>query len=178
MVRFKSRYILFTVHYPVLNDIDDISPSNYSASNVPPLFQTKRATPLSDRNILPGGKEGNLGKDMRTLLQRRPAPDAVTLNAVNAAFRDAVNRNFGDLGAGLVRASVSLKYFSQATSTGIIRVSRDHYRIVWAALTFLNEIAGVKVMITVDHISGTMRKCEKVAISKNIKVVRELSGDM
>ncbi|KAJ8102067.1 ribonuclease P/MRP protein subunit [Lipomyces tetrasporus] len=176
MVRFKSRYILFTVHYPVLTDMDDIIPPNAGVTNIPSRFQTRRAPPLSDRNILPGGKEGNLGKDIRTLLQRRPAPAGVAFNTVNAAFRDAVNRNFGDLGAGLVRASVSLKYFSEATSTGIIRVSRDHYRIVWAALTFLNEISGVKVMITVDHVSGTMRKCEKVAISKSIKVVRELSG--
>ncbi|KAK9367414.1 ribonuclease P/MRP protein subunit [Lipomyces kononenkoae] len=178
MVRFKSRYILFTVHYPVLTDIDKICPSDDNASDYATRFQVRKAPSLSDRNILPGGKEGNLGKEMRMLLQRRPAPDGVTLNAVNTAFRDALNRNFGDLGAGLVRASVSLKYFSPATSTGIIRVSRDHYRMVWAALTFLNEIGGVKVMVTVDHVSGTMRKCEKVAISKNIKVVRELSGDL
>ncbi|KAK9478501.1 ribonuclease P/MRP protein subunit [Lipomyces japonicus] len=161
MVRFKSRYILFKVQYPHLNDSDTVKAA-----------LDKKTTPisLSDLNFYPGGSLANLKRKQAneseiTMIMNRPGPVEVTSNSVNAAMRDSINRNFGDLGAGLVRASVSLKYFSQATSTGIVRVSRDHYRIVWAALTLLNEIGNNKVVVSVIHVSGTIKKCENALIA-------------
>ena len=34
----------------------------------------------------------------------------------------------------------TVNYFSPATSTAIIRCPRDHYELVWAALTFVTKL--------------------------------------
>lgn len=60
-----------------------------------------------------------------------------------------------------------VKYFSAATSTAIIRVSRDHYRLVWAALTFttrLSKPVDQACIIQVVRVSGTIKKSEEAAI--------------
>ena len=61
-----------------------------------------------------------------------------------------------------------VKYFSNATSTFIIRVSRDHYRLVWAALSFTTKLPpGAKpCVMRVVRVSGTIRKAEEEAIRR------------
>lgn len=62
-----------------------------------------------------------------------------------------------------------VKYFSQATSTAIIRVSRDHYRLVWAALTFITRLpepVDQPCVIQVVRVSGTIKKAEEEAIRR------------
>ncbi|KAK9447496.1 ribonuclease P/MRP protein subunit [Limtongia smithiae] len=189
MVRHKSRYLMFRLHYPILPASENVLPTRERGMTVAQRVKIgaqmgKRVSSAgtagvgggtvyhSDGNFLPGGREANLDEPSRIMLFHRPSPAAVTLIAVQAAVRDCVNRSFGDLGAGLVRATLAMKYFSPATSTGIIRVARDHFRIVWAALTLLTEIEGVRVVATVEHVSGTMRKCEKVVIQKNREITR------
>ena len=60
-----------------------------------------------------------------------------------------------------------VKYLSLATSTFIIRVSRAHYRIAWAALSFMNMVPvknGRSCIFQVVRVSGTIRKAEEAAI--------------
>ena len=59
-------------------------------------------------------------------------------------------------------------YFSNATSTFIVRVSRDHYRLVWAALSFTTKLPpGAKpCVMRVVRVSGTIRKAEEEAIRR------------
>lgn len=73
-----------------------------------------------------------------------------------------------------------VKYLSPATSTAIIRCPRAAYRLVWAALTYLNAIpaptssAATKksdttmrnAVFRVVRVSGTMRKAEEEAIRR------------
>ena len=62
-----------------------------------------------------------------------------------------------------------VKYFSPATSTAIIRVSRDHYRLVWAALTFTTRLPkplDQPCVMQVVRVSGTIRKAEGEAIRR------------
>lgn len=59
-----------------------------------------------------------------------------------------------------------VKYFSTETSTGIIRVGRDNYRVVWGALTQIREIRGRPVVIRVVKVSGTIKKAELEAIRR------------
>jgi len=40
---------------------------------------------------------------------------------------------------------------------GILRVARDHYRIVWLALTLLTELAGHACLVRVLHIGGKLK---------------------
>lgn len=66
-----------------------------------------------------------------------------------------------------------VKYLSTATSTVIIRCSRAHYRLVWAALSFLNRLPKVTnqygerpCVFQVVRVSGTIRKAEEEAIRR------------
>ncbi|KAF4624858.1 hypothetical protein G7Y89_g13311 [Cudoniella acicularis] len=83
-----------------------------------------------------------------------------------------------------IRSQISelfVKYLSPATSTFILRVSRAHYRIVWAALSFMNAVPvknGKKCVFRVVRVSGTIRKVEEEAIRRAkemiVKARREL----
>ena len=64
-----------------------------------------------------------------------------------------------------------VKYLSAATATAIIRAPRDHYRLLWAALTFMGEVPSDTrvvrgVVCRVVRVSGTIRKCEEEAIRR------------
>lgn len=77
--------------------------------------------------------------------------------------------------------ATAVKYFSSATSTAIIRVSRNHYRLVWAALTFINHFpkpVNAPCVIQVIRVSGTIRKAEEEAIRRardNVQRARRVS---
>lgn len=62
-----------------------------------------------------------------------------------------------------------VKYLSPATSTFILRVSRAYFRLVWAALTFMDSVPvrnGKSCTFRVVHVSGTIRKVEEEAIRR------------
>lgn len=62
-----------------------------------------------------------------------------------------------------------VKYLSTATSTFILRVSRAYFRLVWAALTFMDCVPvrnGKPCTFRVVHVSGTIRKVEEEAIRR------------
>ena len=46
---------------------------------------------------------------------------------------------------------------------GIIRIAREHFRLLWAAITFVISIAGFRAVIRVVHVGGTIRSCYKNA---------------
>jgi ribonuclease P/MRP protein subunit POP5 len=72
--------------------------------------------------------------------------------------------------------SYAVKYVSTATSTAIIRVSRAHYRLVWAALTFTTKLpnpVNEPCVIQVVRVSGTIKKAEEEAIRRaRLSIVR------
>ncbi|RDW69513.1 hypothetical protein BP6252_08533 [Coleophoma cylindrospora] len=70
----------------------------------------------------------------------QPTTDALTAQALLRALRAEIATLFGDYGSGVVSGSLAVKYISPATSTFILRVSRSHYQIVWAALSLMNSI--------------------------------------
>jgi ribonuclease P/MRP protein subunit POP5 len=98
----------------------------------------------------------------------------VTTRTILDVVRQQVARNFGDHGAGVTAASLSVRYFSAATNTGVMRVSRDHYRIVWAALTFVRTIGGRECVITVRRVSGTVKKAEEEILRRDKAVLRDV----
>ncbi|KAK3938779.1 ribonuclease P/MRP protein subunit POP5 [Diplogelasinospora grovesii] len=109
-----------------------------------------------------------------------PVPDLLLYNQPTAgelrpqhllkAIRGEVAALFGDCGAGAVDRSLQVKYLSSATSTFILRISRAHYRLVWAALAFMNSLPvgrpGRPCVYRVVRVSGTMRKVEQAAIQR------------
>jgi ribonuclease P/MRP protein subunit POP5 len=106
-----------------------------------------------------------------------PSDPSITSSYLSGLLRDGLAHQFGDYGAG-VAGNLSVKYFSPATSTGIVRVSRDHYRLVWTALSFMNELKGVPVVIRVVRVSGTIKKVEQEAIRRARKEVKRVGGSL
>ncbi|KAL7270906.1 RNA-binding protein pop5 [Rhizina undulata] len=95
-------------------------------------------------------------------------PSEASLNAgdISRLVRESIALNFGDWGAG-VTGNLSVKYFSPTTSTGIIRVSREHFRVLWASLTFIREIRNRPAVVRVVRVSGTIKKAEMEAIKRD-----------
>ncbi|RUS31221.1 hypothetical protein BC938DRAFT_478229 [Jimgerdemannia flammicorona] len=108
---------------------------------------------------------------------------ALSTGTVNTLIRESIRENFGEWGMGCVVSSLNMKYFSPYTNIGIVRVARDHYRILWGALTFIKEIRGTPCVVRALHLSGTIIKAQNAAIEYdrdqilNLKRQAELNGD-
>ena len=156
MVRIKHRYLLVNILYPEA---------------------TKRYADV------PGGK------DVPLVMQfRRSSDDRVDARMLARIIREGVAELFGDYGSGMIASSLqgisnssthtvlrarananSVKYFSPATSTAIIRVSRDHLRLVWSALAFTTHLpkpVDQACVMQVARVSGTIKKAEEEAIRR------------
>ncbi|KAJ9149056.1 hypothetical protein NKR23_g4576 [Pleurostoma richardsiae] len=99
----------------------------------------------------------------------QPTSDSLSPHALSKAIRAEVASLFGDYGAGAIERSLQVKYLSHATSTFILRCPRSHYRLVWAALTFMDHVPvknGKPCTFRVVRVSGTIRKVEEEAIRR------------
>jgi ribonuclease P/MRP protein subunit POP5 len=77
--------------------------------------------------------------------------------------------------------TTAVKYLSPATSTFILRVSRAHYRLVWAALAFMNRVPvrdGRPCVFRVVRVSGTVRKVEEEAVRRAKLLVLAAKDEM
>ncbi|KAK5165257.1 RNA-binding protein pop5 [Saxophila tyrrhenica] len=139
MVRVKHRYLLVNILYP-------------------------------DDNTSSGATTSKGQKDVPYAVQfHKPTSDRVDTRMFMQMIRNGVADLFGDYGSGMTAASLQVKYFSPATSTAIIRVARDHYRLVWAALTFTTQLpkpVNQPCSIQVVRVSGTIKKAEEEAIRR------------
>ncbi|KAF2690436.1 hypothetical protein K458DRAFT_289773 [Lentithecium fluviatile CBS 122367] len=98
-----------------------------------------------------------------------PTPDAVHPGQFMRMLRDGIAELFGNYGAGMVNNALKVNYWSPATSTAIIRCPREHYQMVWAALTFVTKLpkpANTPVVVKVVRVSGTIRKAEEEVIRR------------
>ncbi|GAB1727286.1 hypothetical protein NU195Hw_g352t1 [Hortaea werneckii] len=140
MVRLKHRYLLVNILYPD-----------------PRTTNVRIATETADQNA------------PYSLQFRQPSSQQLNIKILLRIIRDGVAELFGDYGSGKVAGTLQIKYFSPATSTAIIRVSRDHYRLVWAALSFcsfLPKPVSQPCVFQVVRVSGTIRKAEEEAIRR------------
>ncbi|KAL9103899.1 MAG: hypothetical protein Q9163_001092 [Psora crenata] len=122
-----------------------------------------------------------------TLLQiHRSSPPDLTAQLLHRGIKDEVGYMYGDYGVGLISSSLKINYLSLATSTAIIRVARAHYRIVWAALTWMTKAPsarkgeGPDCVLRVVRVCGTIRKAEEEVISRaraDILRVKRDTGD-
>ena len=113
----------------------------------------------------------------------RPSPPHLTTGLLVSLIRQEIQVLFGDHGLSTTQSALRIVYFSPTTSTGILRVPRAYFRIVWAALSFLSMIPGerggatgrggggagqqrrrgeeVPCVVRVVRVSGTIRKSEE-----------------
>lgn len=102
------------------------------------------------------------------LVYNQPTADNLTPQALLKGIRARVALLFGDFGSGAI-SNLQVKYLSHATSTFILRIARAHYRLVWAALTFMDKLPtnnGKPCVFRVVRVSGTIRKVEEEAIRR------------
>ena len=122
---------------------------------------------------------------MITNLQR-PTP-SLDVPQLIRLIRNSVAYMYGDYGLGLISSSLKINYYSQSTSTMIIRVARAHYRILWAALTWLNGTTepdataqrqkGVECVFRTVRVCGTIRKAEEEIIEMAKKDIRRAKSE-
>ncbi|PUU75349.1 Rpp14/Pop5 family-domain-containing protein [Tuber borchii] len=110
-----------------------------------------------------------------TLPFTHPSHPSLTKQSLSNLIRDSLALQFGDYGAGAA-GNMAVKYFSPATSTGIIKVSRAHYRMLWASLTFIKEVLGRGAVVTVVRVSGTIKKVQIEATRRAKEGIRRAQG--
>ncbi|KAJ3054113.1 hypothetical protein HK097_002633 [Rhizophlyctis rosea] len=101
--------------------------------------------------------------------------ETLTDRIVNSNIKESIETNFGDYGAGIIAGSLSVKYFSPYTSVGILRVARDHFHMVWAAITFITSIQKRPCVVRVVHVAGTIKSVQNVAIKRGKEVLFQLN---
>lgn len=134
--------------------------------------------PEGDASASTAKKTGKPVSDI--LIYNRPTTDHVTPQSLLRAIRAQVAMLFGDYGSGAVDRSLQVKYLSLATSTFILRISRTHYRLVWAALTTMNELPaknGKPCTFRVVRVSGTIRKIEEDAVRRAKQIMLAAEED-
>ncbi|KAL1311765.1 hypothetical protein AAFC00_001852 [Neodothiora populina] len=152
MVRLKHRYLLVNILYP------DATPSTTTAE----IYGSAAAAAAA------AGRD--VARDVPDIIHfQQPTSDKLTPQLLAKMVKEGVAELFGDYGSGMVAGSLVVKYLSPATSTAIIRVSRDHYRLVWAALSFITKLPRPieqNCVVQVVRVSGTIRKAEEEAIKR------------
>lgn len=89
-------------------------------------------------------------------------------------IRQSLLFNFGTTGTGLLNASLHLKYYSPRTGKGILQADRAHFRMAWAAMTWMTlngvghgdsgrEAGFVRAL----GISGTIKKAEERLVRRD-----------
>ncbi|KAJ3175616.1 hypothetical protein HDU87_006114 [Geranomyces variabilis] len=93
---------------------------------------------------------------------------------ISSAVKESILLNFGDYGAGIAATSTAVKYFSPWTNTGVLRCARDHFELVWAALTFVTQLKGKSCTFRVVHVGGTIKSVQQ----ETLDLDRRLLGDI
>lgn len=149
MVRLKHRYILFDILYPPVS-----IPRNGTQKK---KFSTFCEDP----------KE--------TLLSlHASSPTSINSKVIVNILRNAVQEHFGELSAGGVGLSIIVKYFSNKTSTGIIRCNRQDFQKVMAAIALVTKVDNYDAVMRCVHVSGTIKKCEQFSIRRNKELIIQL----
>lgn len=104
-----------------------------------------------------------------------PSDPTITATYLAGLVREGLAHQFGDWGAG-VAGNLTLKYFSPQTSKGIVRVPRDHYRLVWTVLSLIKELKGKPVVIRVVRVGGTIKKVEREAVRRAKQDIARFGG--
>ncbi|CAK9438092.1 uncharacterized protein LODBEIA_P24130 [Lodderomyces beijingensis] len=159
MVRVKHRYILFEILYP-----PSASPSS------------------ADFHELAKSQQSCL------LALHKPTPSGITQRTILHAIRKSLEIHYGDIAAGSAGQLMSVRYFSNKTSTGIIRCDRDQLNWVVGAMTLVTKLRensenggsgsgeGDHVILRCVHASGTIKKCEEFSVRYSTRLMSLLGS--
>lgn len=188
MVRIKHRYLLINILYPsgqaarlkVASDelpaavrFHQPTPSAFKISMLLRLIQDGVAELFGDYGV--GMISSNIKGTFALHEPNRQSPRCSATTRLSR-FRIIMHPKQASQNS-LVLAVV---YLSTATSTAIIRVSRESYRLVWAALSFAKQLPNplnTPCVIQVVRVSGTIRKSEEAAVETATEVMRKAARD-
>lgn len=175
MVRFKNRWLLVEFLQP-----SQLAPSGVLSSpldglpTLPVLEEDEQQSEDEEDESYPHASSSKLPFMLPVAGPPRPllSGDAKTRQKTLSTYiRQSVLETFGDDGhskcsslAGAYMPSASfgkkyslrdvVSYFSPATSLAILRISRDHYRLASAAVNFITQIEGTRVVPRTVYVSG------------------------
>lgn len=114
----------------------------------------------------------SLSKRDIVLSHHKASPPEVSAKSIMQEIRRSLQTNFGDYGAGRVGSLLQVKYFSNNTSTGILRCLREDCDLLVAALVLINKINDVDgLIVNPVKISGTIKKIEQFSIRRSDKLL-------
>ncbi|CAI4054273.1 hypothetical protein N7582_000031 [Saccharomyces uvarum] len=122
--------------------------------------------------------EESVSKADILLSHHRASPAEVSIKAIIQEIRRSLSLNLGDYGSAKCSSLLQLKYFSNRTSTGIIRCHREDCDLVIMALMLMSKIGDVGgLIVNPVKVSGTIKKIEQFAIRRNSKILNLIKCD-
>ncbi|KAJ1831419.1 RNA-binding protein pop5 [Coemansia sp. RSA 2706] len=94
-----------------------------------------------------------------------------TARVIYGVVRDSVKLNFGDSGLGLVLSGMQVRHFGAHSCMGILKVPRDHCKMVLSALALITHVHKHPCAVRVRHVSGTIKKCQRAAIRTDRELI-------
>lgn len=102
----------------------------------------------------------------------------ITIKTLLQEIRKCLQLNFGDYGLGKVSSLVQIKYFSNMTSSGILRCHREDCDLLIMALFLITKIADTEgIIVNPVKVSGTIKKIEEHACKRNQKLLSIIKQD-
>ncbi|KAF6005768.1 hypothetical protein HII13_000035 [Brettanomyces bruxellensis] len=118
--------------------------------------------------------EDNFGTVADSALSiHQPTDSKVTGRQIIYLIRLSLHKNFGDYGSSTA-VGLSMRYFSPRTGTGILRVTRNNWKYIVAAITFINSINGEHCVFHTINVSGSIKKCEDRSMQYSNDLIRTL----
>ena len=126
---------------------------------------------LSPSTTVPSVEPGVISDDFILLDAHKVSPQEISAKSIVQELRSSLRLNFGDYGAARANSLLQIKYFSNSTSTGIIRCLREDVDLVLLALFFINSVNGVEnLILNPVKVSGTIKKIELYTTRRNAKL--------
>eukprot|EP00035_Acanthoeca_spectabilis_P016380 m.333729 g.333729 ORF g.333729 m.333729 type:complete len:150 (+) comp16522_c0_seq23:203-652(+) len=93
------------------------------------------------------------------------------------AVKDGVASAHGDYGVACVMSSIQIKYFNAHTRILLLRISRDHYEMLWSALTLMTSFEQRECLFRVVHLGGTIRSCQKFLLKHQQNALKAMVNE-
>ena len=92
---------------------------------------------------------------------------------------DAIRKNFGVLGVGVVNEALAIKYTNLNTGQCIIRGPRAYWRVIAGALTYITSIKDLQSLdVRLIHVGGSIRCCQKVIVAHDRTALQNLRSSV
>ncbi|CAN3366919.1 ribonuclease P/MRP protein subunit Pop5p [Diutina catenulata] len=115
--------------------------------------------------------------DQSLLAFHQPSPSTISAKSLLRTFRKSIEDNYGEVGAGSTGLQLQVKYFSNRTSTGIVRCPRGSYETLVGALATIDRLEAQTASVRCLHVSGTIRKCQEWSMAYNKGLMRKIGGN-